>query len=33
MLPPAQQQKAIEDMAKKKAEQEAQAVKTIENSR
>lgn len=33
MLPPAQQQKAIEDLAKKKAEQEQLAVKKIEQTR
>ena len=33
MMQPAQQQKAIAEMAAKKAEQEAQAVKTIEKSR
>jgi uncharacterized membrane protein len=33
MLVPAQQKKAIEELAQKKAETEAQAVKQIENSR
>lgn len=33
MMQPAQQQKAIADMAAKKAEQEAQAIKAIEKSR
>ena len=33
MLKPAQQQQAINDLARKKAEAEAQAVKTIESQR
>jgi hypothetical protein len=33
MMQPSQQQKAIADMTAKKAEQEAQAIKTIEKSR
>lgn len=33
MMQPAQQQKAIADMSAKKAEEEAQAIKTIEKSR
>jgi len=33
MLPPAQQQKAIAEIAKKRAEQEQQAVKKIEQTR